>query len=544
MEAPHSPKRSRSLLRRAIIILVAIAITVSGAYSIAAGSVSSTTSFLGGGDNYAANVPAGHLTMVGADQVIQGGPETYSFVQSVASQGLRWDRDSVGTNTQKLANLQWAQQAGIHVLALMGGADPETSCTPGFKGSGVLQSESTYKNFVKQLLTDWPWIHNWEYGNEIQYYWCNISPQHYFQGLVWTYEVLSTTPGHQSDTIQGPTETIYTYAPSGVWDGYDGCGTISCVDQWDGTVGDKIGWFYSFWHESITDSQGTWTPSRVLTYVSLHVYTQQELFSDKPKSGPYATVGAMLTAALNVYYSVTGNSKEFVISETGYHTGSGASTSDQTIWYQQMVPFYESEGFVTGVFAYALYDTQPTPWGLFTSSLQARPAWSAYQKLFAGVSTTTTTTTTTTTSSSNPTTTTTSSDSTSSTSSVTSTLTSTTTQISTDTTNSSTTTSYSTSTNTTQSSTLVTSQTNSSLSTSSSSTRLSTVPPSRMPSNHTGIDNNGSGSLVGLLSSLSPSRDPPVADGFAAYEILLIAGFVIVYIGSRKTTRHHWPPKW
>jgi hypothetical protein len=516
LETPRSPKKS-SFCRRFLIILAAIAICISGAFSIAA----SSTSAFGNTDSYLANVPTtSHLTMVGADQVIQGGAETYSFVQNIASQGLVWDRDSVGTNTQKLSDLQWAKDAGIHVLALMGGSDPETGCTPGGQGTGVLQSEATYKSYIKQLLTDWPWIHNWEYGNEVQYYWCNISPQHYFQGLVWAYEVLSTTPGHQIDTIQGPTETIFTYAPSGVWDGYDGCGTISCVDKWDGSAGDKIGWFYSFWHESITDSQGTWTPTKILTYVSLHVYTQQQLFSDKPQGGPYSTVGAMLSAALNVYYSIAGNSKEFVISETGYHAGSGASTTDQTLWYEQMVPFYESEGFVTGVFAYALYDTQSTPWGLFTSNLQPRAAWPAYEKLFAGLSTTTSSSTT---SSSSTRTT-----STSSTTSYTSTSTSTV--------------SLTTSMNSTISQTSNESQsTSSSISLTDNTSTFPTITQPRYPINTT--TTNSTRSASGFLSALSPSRDPPVADGFAVYEILLVAGFLIVFFGFRKASPH-WPPRW
>ena len=420
-------------------------------------SISTRRSGIGFASGFASS--SSSVTIIGANQVIGGGAESFSFVQSIASQGLKWDRESVGTSTAKLANLVWDEDAGINVLALMGGGDPETSC-----GSGLLQSESQYKSYVQTLLNDWPWIHHWEYGNEVQSYWCNISPQNYFQGLVWAYEVMSTTSGHTMDTIQGPTETIWTEQ-----------GSSSCYDS------SKLTWFEQFW--GLSDPSTGLTPAKILSYVSLHVYTKGQLWSATLTSGPCAgeTVGTMLGNALNAYYNAEGRTKEIIISETGYASGNTATSyNNQATWYQQVIPFYNSLGFVKGVFAYDLFDSQAVLWGLFTSSLQPKPAWSVYQSYLSGTLASPSSATTTTTSIA-----------------------------------------------ITINSTVSRSTTTASLTSSNSS---SSSPASVVFSQ---LD-----PIVQILSGVSPEKNPPVAFGVTICEFCLIGGLAFVVIRSRKSGMH------
>jgi hypothetical protein len=314
------------------------------------------------------------FTMIGADQVAEGeSSSTYSyssFLSYLVSQGLTWDRQLVYDTSSTPWNTNAANSAGLHIIGVLGPSP-----------SGY--SETRYKSLITSTVSSYPYIHNWEYGNEPSIYWNNISPQEYFLGLVWAAEAIHAMTGHGTDKIQGPTQTIYT--SNYVWNGYDGCGTVSCVDNWNGLQGDEIGWFYTFWHQSYSDALGTHTPSNTLTFVSLHVYTHGDLFSTVAPSGPYAgsTVGTMLTAALHLYFSVTGDSKKFVISETGITSNNGDSL--QETWYKEMIPFYQNNPFVTGVFAYKLYDgtTDTKLFGLFDSSLHAKPAWSVYHSYFS-----------------------------------------------------------------------------------------------------------------------------------------------------------------
>jgi hypothetical protein len=458
--------------------------------------------------------PPSSLTMIGVNHGVQGGGETSSFVQSLASAGLRWDRDYLG-----LSNLNWEEQAGINLLALSPGGDPETSC-----GSGVLQSESSYKSGVISDVNSFQSsygasIHDWEYGNEVQNYWCNISPQNYFQGLVWMVEAIHSMPGHASDNIYGGGSiTIWTIPQNGVWDGYGSCSTVSSCQPYSSTcptsgVCGKPDWFYTLWQQRITDSFGSWTMANAINYVAIHLYLSLSactstsgpiLFGSVLNCGPYSgkTVQTMLTDALNLYYGLAGNSKQFVVTETGYPSDTSGGTAAQNSWYKEMMPFYQSLGYIHGVFAYDLYDGQTTLWGLFDSSFSAKPAWSVFQSYFSGISSSSSSTTT--------------SSSLSSTS------------------NLSTASSFSATSSTSDSSVSPSSSTQ----TFSTSIVRSSLRTSFSPSAQAHSQPNV---ISAMLSSMSPSKDPPVAYGFATYEITLIIGSLGVLVMIRRKHNNHAP---
>jgi hypothetical protein len=475
--------------RRILILLLAVAILGSAIYSVEAVS----TSYLGLNSSLAYS--SSSIAMLGVDQVVSGGAVTQAFVDSVAAQGLKWNRECTCFLTSTM--MGYLLNAGISTIGMIPN-NPETSC-----GSGVLQAEATYKSAIQSVVNQFPAIHNWEYGNEPQNYWCNISPQNYFIGLVWAYQVIISTSGHSSDTIQGPTETIWT-----------GSGTGSCYDS------SKLSWFQTFWSQTYTEptSGKTYTPNSVLTWVSLHVYTQGELWSSTITSGSCAgqTVSQMLTNGLNAYYSAEGDSKQMIISETGFPSSDSGGTSEQATWYQEMMPFYNSLGYIHGVFAYDLYDTQSVLWGLFDSSLNAKPSWSVFQSYLSSTSLTSTTSSTSTSSFSVTLTSTTSSISTTET-------------ISTITTSSSSTTGEGSSQVTSSKSTLASS---SSIGISSSSSQAAASLP-----------NSGAvsqaGAITAMLSALSPERDPSAAYGIATYEICLIGalGYMAMSIRRRRFGR-------
>jgi hypothetical protein len=319
--------------------------------------------------------------ILGAEGVSEGGSASQSFVSGIASQGLKWDADCLCFLTQ--TDMTTMANAGINVLGLIGPpGTPETSC-----GSGVLQSESTYKAAVQHVVAQYPTIHNWEYGLEVEtpcynppssydQGW-NISPQHYLIGLVWAYEAVTSMAGHASDTFQGPGETI--------WTTNNGAANASCYNTF------QMNWFKSLWSQSYTDPNNgiTYTPNSVLTYLDLDVYTQNMQWTDvlgTAYAGTCAsmTVSQMLTIALNDYHSISG--KTIWIFGTGFPPNTGGGLSAQSQWYKGMVPFYQSLGYVGAVFAYCLYGCNEA---LFSSPnlADAYPAWSVYQSYISSSST-------------------------------------------------------------------------------------------------------------------------------------------------------------
>jgi hypothetical protein len=315
-----------------------------------------------------------NIPILGAEGVSEGGSASQSFVSGIASQGLKWDADCLCYLTP--SDMSMMANAGINVLGLEG-TTPETSC-----GSGVLQSEATYKAAIQHDVNLYPTIHSWEYGLEVEtpcynpptsydQGW-NIGPQNYFIGLVWAYQAITTVAGHSSDTIQGPGETI--------WTGSNGAANDSCYNTY------QMNWFKSFWGQSY---QG-YTPSSVLNYVDLDVYTGggtgplqwTDNLGQSGLGGTCAsmTVSQMLTIALNDYHNISG--KTIWIFGTGFPPNGSGGLSAQTQWYKGMVPFYQSLGYIGAVFAYCLVSCNEA---LFSSYNLANyyPAWSAYQSFFS-----------------------------------------------------------------------------------------------------------------------------------------------------------------
>jgi hypothetical protein len=451
---------------------------------------------------------------MGADQVA-GGPVTQSFLNSISSQGLKWNRECICFLTP--TDMSWLDAAGIHTLGMIS-SDPETAC-----GSGVLQSESTYKAALQSELSRFPSIHNWEYGNEVTGGcgagdW-NIGYKNYFIGLVWTYQVITSMPGHSTDTLEGPTLTI--------WTGTNGSGNASCYNT------QTLDWFRSFWSESYNG----YTPNSVLTWVSLHVYTQSLQWSDilgksYADSCAKETVSQMLTTALNNYYDAEGHSKQIVISETGFPSDKSGGEAAQSQWYKGMVPFFNGLGYIHGVFAYDLYDSQSTLWGLFDGSLSPKPAWNVYQGYLTGSSLSTSSSSTTSRSQTNSS----SSSRSSSTSSSSSFIATNTTTL--------TTTSYET---TATGSVFSAGYSPRSFFSSSISPRSgSSVVSSRSASRALNPTSNSTfqyDPLIQILSSITTTKDRPVAYGFAAYELSLIGGLAGVFMLFKRSGKF-WSRRW
>jgi hypothetical protein len=448
-----------------------------------------------------------NIATLGADGV-GGGIETQAFLDNLSSQGLKWNDACLCSLTPTI--LTDLTDAGIRTIGMIY-QNPETSC-----GSGVLQSEAEYKATIQSDVNNFSSIHDWDYGAEVQANWCNISPQNYFQGLVWAYEVITGTTGHSSDTFRGPRETIWTEANAPP--------DNDCYDQ------NKLSWFESFWAQRITDPFGTWTPANVLTYVNLDVYTVNLPWTNILTSGTCAgqTISQMLAGALNAYYGAEGKTKQIVISETGIPSGNTTgSYNDQATWYQEMVPFYNSLGFVKGVFAYDLYDTQSVLWGLFASNLQPKPAWFVYQSYLSGTSLTSTTSSSSagTSSTSVSPTITVSSTSTTKTSTITSS-----TSLSASTSSSSKNQSSSTS----FSSPAGSSQLSSSATTSGSLTKQTSTKASPVSSLSPNSSRLSLSWLTALVSALAQVNDPDIAYGLAVYQFCLIGVLVFTILRSRK----------
>jgi hypothetical protein len=446
--------------KRFLVVLISVTILASALFSIKINSV-----LYFGVDNDAAS---SNIPMLGVDQVAVN-PVNQSFINSISAQGLKWNRECVCFLTPSF--MSYLANAGISTLGMIN-YNPAPPAMAGNCSTDTLEQESTYKATIQNMLASFPTIHNWEYGNEPNgagNYWCSISPQNYFQGLVWAYEVISATPGHTTDTIQGPTESIWT-----------GSGSGSCYDS--GT----LSWFKTFW--GLTDSSSGLTPAKILTWVSLHVYTQGEQWGFTLTSGPCAgeTVSQMLSNGLSEYYNAEGKSKQIVISETGFPSNTGGGTASQAEWYQNMMPFYESLGYIHGVFAFLLIDSPPEYTGLFDSTLEPKPAWSIYESYLSGSSTTSSTTL-------------------------------------------STTTSFSLTPKSTTTGESITQRT----------TTEETYSSLNGGTNSSNTASNG-GSLIRILSVMSPSRNPPVAYAVATYEVFLIGslGYVMARIRNERGERN------
>jgi hypothetical protein len=429
---------------------------------------------------FVSNSASSNITMLGADGVGGGGLVTQSFLDSLYSQGLKWDRECLCLLTSTaLTNLN---SAGINTIGMISDS-PAPPSTAGNCSTDTLLPESSYKATIQGDINSFPSIHYWEYGNEPQGNWCEITPQYYFDGLVWAYQVITSTPGHGSDIIQGPTETIWTGNAESA---------RSCYDS------DSLSWFQTLW--SLSDPSTGLTPAKILTYVSLHVYTQGQQWDYRITSGQCAgqTIAAMISNGLTAYYNAEGRSKGIVISETGFPSGNTTTSYNaQATWYQQMVPFFDSLGFVKGVFAYELHDdNQLTFWGLFTSDLQPKPSWSVYQGFLSGA---------------------------------TQSITSTTSSISTNPTSTSVTSTSTSSSFTSQAESSSTSAIASgSIKTSASQTKsfLSTRSDSRLVSHP--------GQTLGIFSLFSLFNDPTITYALAVSPLCLIGALVFVVTRSRK----------
>jgi hypothetical protein len=474
---------SRSVFKKIFVLVLAFVIIVSAAYSTSA--------------TITANTGTSNLLMIGVDDLSW---HSTAFIDSLASDGLKWAADNVLTSQPSYqdaqnANLVAISNAGINIIGelpggmLQGTGFNTTSCSP-----QCIQTltESQYKQYLTNMLSLYPYIHYWQWLNEpINPAYGNWTAQDAFQYLVWTYQVIHSL--RPNDVLMGPTPTIIDSQ------GY-------CNPTW-------ITWTEEFFAQK--DPSTGLTADDILNYFALHFYPKGLLNSTLANG---ETMGASLSSCLNQFYSIGGD-MPIIVTETGMPSENLNNSSDsayspqkQAEYFVQLFPFLQTKTFIQGVFAYEISDAvnpsfDTDTFGLFTTSLQPKPAWSVYQNYLSDTVTT-----------------------------ITSPTTNSTTSVNSSSTGSSTSVSSSVSSNitisqTSSNSTTIATRSNSlsrigpsSVTTSSSSfsSGRSSAGPSTTQSNvHTSI-----------LLALSPTKDPPVAFGIGSYEVFLIGslGYIIMNV--------------
>lgn len=303
-----------------------------------------------------ANVGLNQGFIVGVDHLFF---HPTSFIDMLSSHGLKWAADEgISCNpsyqNSNSANFVAMEKAGINIIGLLGSVKDQSYCPV----SSDVQQETTqqwYENVV-YILKLYPYIHYWQWLNEPKNpSYGGWTPSQAFKYLVPTYEAIKNVA--PNDVLMGPTPTII----------YTNSQGAHCDPTW-------LSWTEQFFAQK--DPSTGLTAHAMLRYLSLHFYTHPYLLDQVTADGQQ--VSSVVASCLAQYYAVGG--LPIIVTETGLQ--SAVFTPQlQALYYQQLFPLLKTMTFIKGVFAYEISDsTKPTSsYGLFTSTLQPKPAWSIFE---------------------------------------------------------------------------------------------------------------------------------------------------------------------
>jgi len=296
-------------------------------------------------------------------------PEPATFIQGLAAGGLKWVRQ-YGPNQNTLD----LHAAGISTLMCL---NANVLLYLNLPYTDVRQvTPQAWAGYVTQLAQAFPWITSWEFMNEPNLAGGSTgatpwSQQQYLQYLAATYQALKAV--NPANTLIGPTLA---------WPGP--------LDPYDITNG-PVAWLSALW--ALVDPATGLKASDCLSAVSMHIYTccwgGGLMVSDPYAAGLTETEGQIIQAGLAQCYAVTG--KPMVIDEWGWGsspiTEGGATTpstpAQQATYYSQFMALMKATPNIQGVFAFHWADYSATDnFGVFDSSLNAKPAWATYQSFF------------------------------------------------------------------------------------------------------------------------------------------------------------------